>query len=342
MAFTTTIILGAVGSNITNVKLQECTGNNVGCTNITGYTSVAVSSFPLEITTISDTTTYIKVISLGTCTTNKLLLITGVIPPVAGTNFEFNVQLNQGFQQPYTYEMEFDTAYASSYNALWNWGVGLSVQVNSGVSSIQRSIDAGFPNPSSLSGYVTPTTTNGFPGFKIVSGGMGPGPGGSGTYEIDDITQWGNNKWKYLNFSNADDNLTISDTAYPDLSACVDLSSCFSGLSGFNDSNIISWNTSNVTDMSSMFSGASSFNQDISSWDVGNVTTMNGIFSNSGMSSTNYGLFLKRCYALATTTGVQSSVALGAGTIQYPASAATARNYLTGTKGWTITDGGQV
>ena len=91
-----------------------------------------------------------------------------------------------------------------------------------------------------------------------------------------------------------------------------------------------------------MFDNATSFNQDISSWDVSNVTNMNNMFQNSGMSSTNYGLFLERCYALATTTGVQSNVLLGAGSIQYPASAVTARNYLTGTKGWTISDGGQV
>jgi hypothetical protein len=69
---------------------------------------------------------------------------------------------------------------------------------------------------------------------------------------------------------------------------------------------------------------------------------MNGMFDNSGMSSINYGLFLQRCAALGAANTLQSNVTLGAGTIQYPANAATARNYLTGTKGWTITDGGQV
>ena len=185
----------------------------------------------------------------------------------------------------------------------------------------------------SLNPYGTPFDNTKVSGFEINT---------PGTFAISNITQWGNIQWKKLKFKNANPNLIITSAIRPDLRRCTDLSECFSNLSGFNSNSITSWIVGNVTNMSNMFDNATSFNQDISSWDVSNVTNMNNMFQNSGMSSTNYGLFLERCYALATTTGVQSNVALGAGSIQYPANAATARNYLTGTKGWTISDGGQV
>ena len=474
MAFSTRIILGTIGESITNVKLQECTGNGTGCTDITGYTNAPVSSFPLTITTINDDSTYIKVIALGTCTTSELISITGVpdqcdIPggSAAITTFlPFTFTINNASSGTATLNftdlanddaiLTYNTTTQITINP--STAVPLNLTMNSGVSTGQI--------------LVSSTNTN-FAGFQIEDV---PNQGDPTEFNISDITQWGTIQWKSLRFRNADDNLTISATDYPDLSDCVDLSFCFQNLNGFNDSNIISWNTSNVTNMRFMFNGGSSFNQslsgwdvgnvttmedmfagtsafnqdisnwnvssvtnmetmfrgsgfnnggvaltwntstsnvtnmkqmfedadsfnqdisswdvsnvtdmgsmfygnsgfnnggvaltwstgtstsavtnmdsmflnatvfnqDISSWDVGNVTTMNGIFSNSGMSSTNYGLFLERCYVLATTTGVQSSVALGAGTIQYPASAVTARNYLTGTKGWTITDGGPV
>ena len=57
------------------------------------------------------------------------------------------------------------------------------------------------------------------------------------------------------------------------------LNGAFQGCTAFNSSNIIVWNTSNVTDMSYMFSGATAFNQNISSWNTSKVTTMVSMFS---------------------------------------------------------------
>ena len=56
------------------------------------------------------------------------------------------------------------------------------------------------------------------------------------------------------------------------------MSRLFTGNTSFN-SNIGSWDTSNVTDMSemfmrSMFANAFAFNQNIGGWDVSNVTDM--------------------------------------------------------------------
>lgn len=46
----------------------------------------------------------------------------------------------------------------------------------------------------------------------------------------------------------------------------------------FNDSNVITWDTSNVASMSSMFSTATAFNQNIGGWNTSNVTSMSGMF----------------------------------------------------------------
>ena len=57
-----------------------------------------------------------------------------------------------------------------------------------------------------------------------------------------------------------------------------DLSWCFESCENFNDPNVGSWDTKNITDMSGMFQYASSFNQDIGSWNTGNVTDMSYMF----------------------------------------------------------------
>lgn len=51
-----------------------------------------------------------------------------------------------------------------------------------------------------------------------------------------------------------------------------------------NDSNLSSWNTSNVTNMSWMFYGATTFDQPLNAWNTSKVTDMNNMF---GLSSFN-------------------------------------------------------
>lgn len=47
----------------------------------------------------------------------------------------------------------------------------------------------------------------------------------------------------------------------------------------FNDANVSSWNTSNLTSLAFTFASCSSFNQPIDHWDVGNVTNMKSCFT---------------------------------------------------------------
>lgn len=71
-----------------------------------------------------------------------------------------------------------------------------------------------------------------------------------------------------------------SDISSWDVSNVTDMRQLFQSQSSFN-ADISSWDVSNVTDMSIMFGQASSFNQDISKWDTSSVTNMNSMFNNA-------------------------------------------------------------
>jgi len=98
----------------------------------------------------------------------------------------------------------------------------------------------------------------------------------------------------------------------------------------------LNFNTSAVTSMGFMF-GQCAFNQNIGSWNVANVTDFDGFMSGktpATFSTTN----LDAIYNGWVT--VQSSRTISFGTAKYSAAGTAGRNYLTGTKLWTITDGG--
>jgi surface protein len=134
----------------------------------------------------------------------------------------------------------------------------------------------------------------------------------------------------------------------------------FFNASAFNQ-NIGNWNTAKVTNMSGMFYGAGAFNQNIGSWNTAAVTSMNNMFNNASAFNQNIGNLtlnasvtmtdmLRSCgmdcnnYS-ATLIGWNSQSVtgrtLGATGLKYGPYASTDRSNLTGTKGWTITDGGQ-
>jgi len=89
--------------------------------------------------------------------------------------------------------------------------------------------------------------------------------------------------------------------------------------------------------MFNMFNGATAFNQNIGSWNVANVTSFSnfmGTKTDLTFSTTN----LDAIYNGWTT--VQSSITISFGTAKYSAAGVAGRAFLTGTKLWTITDGG--
>jgi surface protein len=123
-----------------------------------------------------------------------------------------------------------------------------------------------------------------------------------------------------------------------DTSNVTDMGYMFGSCSVFNQS-VANFDTSNVTNMSYMFENCTAFDQSLASWDVSNVTTMGNMFLNANAwSQANYDATLIAWSALT----LKSNVQFHAGDATYSTGAATtARGVLTGTYGWTITDGGQ-
>ena len=118
--------------------------------------------------------------------------------------------------------------------------------------------------------------------------------------------------------------------------AVTNMYQMFSGATAFNQ-DISGWNTISVTSMGNMFNGATAFNQNLGSWNVANVTDFVGFMATktpATFSTTN----LDAIYNGWVT--VQSSRTISFGTAKYTAAGVAGRNYLTGTKLWTITDGG--
>ena len=180
-----------------------------------------------------------------------------------------------------------------------------------------------------------------------------------------DISNWsvGNvTNMAYMFRSAAAFNQDISNW---NVSNVTDMAAIFSGALKFNQ-NISNWNVSGVTNMGYMFFGAKEFNQDISSWDVSNVTDMigmfsdatnfsqdlgnwnitkvtnaSGVFSNSSMTMNNN--YTKTLIGWSKLAAVPANLNLHTNTGQtyctnYSSDAATARDFLINTKGWTIFD----
>ena len=121
-----------------------------------------------------------------------------------------------------------------------------------------------------------------------------------------------------------------------DMSNVTDISRMFQKATAFNQ-NIGSWDTSSVANMSNLFVDASNFDQDLGGWDIGSLTNAASMI-NSNLSSSNYDALLIGWAAQAPN--IQSNVTLSTGP-QYTSAAASARNVLTSTYNWTISDAGQ-
>ena len=141
--------------------------------------------------------------------------------------------------------------------------------------------------------------------------------------------------------------------------AVTNMGSMFSGAIAFNQP--LSFNTALVTSMSFMFNSATAFNQPLS-FNTGAVTSMASMFNNATAFNQNLGalnvanvtnftnFMSTKTPATFSTTNldaiyngwvtVQSSRTISFGTAKYSAAGVAGRAFLTGTKLWTITDGG--
>jgi hypothetical protein len=115
----------------------------------------------------------------------------------------------------------------------------------------------------------------------------------------------------------------------------TDMTGMFRDATAFNQP--LSFNTGAVTNMINMFNGASAFNQNLGALNVANVTN----FTNFMLGKTPATFSTANLDAIYNGwVTVQSSRTISFGTAKYSAAGTAGRNYLTGTKLWTITDGG--
>ena len=117
-------------------------------------------------------------------------------------------------------------------------------------------------------------------------------------------------------------------------SKVTNMENMFEAASMFNQP-LDNWDTSQVTNMRIMFNYANSFDQDLSSWDVSSLEDAYRMFFNIALSRANYDALLTSWAAQP----VNSDVPFGGGNSHY-CLAEDARNTLTDTYNWTITDYG--
>lgn len=154
--------------------------------------------------------------------------------------------------------------------------------------------------------------------------------------KIISIDQWGDNPWRSMNhFMAHARNMTLSASDSPNLTHTSDASFMFFFAVSMN-SDLSNWDVSNITNMERMFDSTFLFDQNIGAWDISNVTNMNNMFLRGVLSTANYDALLNGWSQL----NLQQGVSFGAWTTQYSNAGLAARNTLTNTFNWTITDGG--
>lgn len=127
-----------------------------------------------------------------------------------------------------------------------------------------------------------------------------------------------------------------------DVSSVTNMSMMFR--QGNSNPDVGGWNTSSLEDCSLFVEGNGGFSRDISGWNIGNLLNASTMMTGSAFGTTNYDLLLDSTTGWASQATIQSAVTLGMGNNQYTlgGNAEAGRNILTGTYGWTITDGGGI
>src|SRR5690554_5411586 len=132
-------------------------------------------------------------------------------------------------------------------------------------------------------------------------------------------------------------NKFVSDLSGWDVGNVTSMDRMFANAYLFN-SDLSNWNTSKVTNMLRMFYAASNFNFDISNWDFGLVTDIDQFMHLKTIYEPQYYTNLLQRWS----TNAQDNLTVQMGSIKYTADGQQYRDILTNTKGWTITDGGQI
>lgn len=106
--------------------------------------------------------------------------------------------------------------------------------------------------------------------------------------------------------------------------------------------NIGSWSTNNVLNMSSMFYGADAFNQNIGSWNISNVSANSMSFFMGTKTAAQFSTDNLNAIYNGWSTRPANVQNISFFQAKYTSAGQAGRNILTGTRGWTIVDGGGI
>lgn len=230
------------------------------------------------------------------------------------------------FNQPLS---NFDTSSVISFNGMFAFASQFNQDLSSWDTSSVTTLQSTFYNALAFNQSINTWDVSNVTSFFITF---------AGSAYNQPLNNWNTSSattMKRMFLNNSVFNQEISNF---DTSGVTDMNEMFRASAAFNK-DISSWNVSNVTDMTGMFRGSTAFNQDLGSWDFSSITDMTGFMTgktDANYSSANYDSLLS-----ALVLGGQTNVTLGMGTIKYSSSGAADRASLV-TRGWTITDGGQV
>ncbi|TCI93216.1 BspA family leucine-rich repeat surface protein [Tenacibaculum sp. M341] len=152
-----------------------------------------------------------------------------------------------------------------------------------------------------------------------------------------DLYKWKDKLGKVERMSQMFSNTEVfnSDISTWDVSNVIDMNAMFFNAKSFNQ-DISNWNVGNVTNMHRMFMSASSFDQDIGDWNVSNVIDMSEMFKSAKLSTENYDASLIGW----SKQKLQENVPFDGGNSNY-CDGEKAREDIISKFNWTITDSGR-
>ena len=119
-----------------------------------------------------------------------------------------------------------------------------------------------------------------------------------------------------------------------DVSSVIYMNEMFSEAIMFNQ-DISAWDVSSVTDMTDMFYDANTFDQPLGDWNISNVMDVTGMLENTYLSIVNYDNLLQGWSTKTLQQGLDLSIES-----QYSQDSQDARDILTDTYNWNISDNG--
>ncbi|TAG44324.1 MAG: BspA family leucine-rich repeat surface protein [Cytophagia bacterium] len=256
-----------------------------------------------------------------------------------------------------TIEQWGDIAWASMQNSFWGCSNLTYTATDIPILSPANNMQGMFRDCSAFNGNISSWNVSNVTSMQGMFNGASVFNRDISSWNVSNVTSF-DGMFQFASAFNQD----LSNWNFSTISNISALS-MFYGAGAFNNGGVIlNWGTKTTrfTNMANMFAFAGSFNQDISSWNVNNVTTMANMFENAiafnqslatwqlrtlgvnmtdmlnncGMNTANYDATL---IGWAGQAGAPTGVTLGA-TSRIYCTAINARNTLTNSKGWTISN----